>query len=429
MKAERAEKSRRRMGEERMRSTPAIPLLRRDVIDRRALLRLAAQAGVAFGMGGSAFAQQQQPFKIGWIRPTTGRLASSFAPLYFGGLIAVDEINAAGGILGRPIARVEEDDEASPAKEPGIVRKLREQEIGCFVGPTGSSQSLASIAATTAAKTIQSTYAAAAEAGDGRKYPYHYQIMFNTDQQADVCVEYMVQKLGLKKIGILQENTAFGEQAAAATKTLLQKKFGLSPVSEQVYPIAAPDLSAYVGNLQKAGADGVIGWIANVPNAAMIFNAMKTLKWFPPVAGHSGLMLPALFDLVPAEAVKNVFATYYRNFTWTDTEQPGERQTAFARKLAQYPEARGFEVNVAAAPYYDFLYCLKAAIETEKSFEPDAIKRGLDNLKGFKGLLGDISFTSENHSGVGVKDVVLVSVASGQDPRAMGCLRARAPGQ
>jgi hypothetical protein len=46
-----------------------------------------------------------------------------------------------------------------------------------------------------------------------------------------------------------------------------------------------------------------------------------------------------------------------------------------------------------------------------------------------KGLLGDISFTPDNHSGVGVKDVVLVSVASGQDPRAMGCLRARAPGQ
>ena len=173
----------------------------------------------------------------------------------------------------------------------------------------------------------------------------------------------------------------------------------------------------------------MIGWIANVPNAAMIFNAMKTLKWFPPVTGHSGLMLPALFDLVPAEAVKNVFATYYRNFTWTDTEQPGERQVAFAKKLARYPEAKGFEVNVAAAPYYDFLHCLKAAIEAEKSFEPEAIKRGLDNLKNFKGLLGDISFATENHSGIGEKDVVLVSVASGQDPRAMGCLRARAAGQ
>ena len=58
--------------------------------------------------------------------------------------------------------------------------------------------------------------------------------MFNTDQQADVCVEYLVGKLGLKKIGILQENTAFGEQGTAATKALLQNRFGLTPVSEQV---------------------------------------------------------------------------------------------------------------------------------------------------------------------------------------------------
>jgi branched-chain amino acid transport system substrate-binding protein len=402
-------------------------LSRRGVVDRRALLRFAAQAGMA-AIAAPALAQQPA-LKLGWIRPTTGRLVSSFAPLYFGGLIAVDEINAAGGILGRQIQRIEEDDEASPAKEPGIVRKLREQGVGCIVGPTGSSQSLAAIAATTSAKVIEAAYAAAAEAGDGKRCPYHYQIMFNTDQQALVCVDYMVRTLGAKKVGILQENTAFGEQATAATKAVLQKKFGLAPVSEQVYPISAPDLSAYVANLEKAGADGVIGWIANVPNAAMIFNAMKTLKWFPPVAGHSGLMLPALFDLVPAEAVKNVFATYYRNFTWTDSEQPGARQVEFARKLAQYPEAKGYEVNVAAAPYYDFLYVLKTAIEVENSFEPEAIKRGLDKISNYKGLMGDISFTAENHAGIGLKDVVLVSVASGQDPRAMGCMRARAPGQ
>ena len=253
--------------------------------------------------------------------------------------------------------------------------------------------------------------------------------MFNTDQQAEVCVTFMVQTLGFKKIAILQENTAFGEQAGGSTKRILQKNFGLEPVTVQAYPINAPDLAAYVGNLQKAGADGVIVWAANVPNAAMIFNAMKSLKWFPPVTGHSGLFLPALFDLVPAESVKNVFATYYRNFTWTDTEQPGARQIAFAKKLAEYPEAKGFEVNVAASPYYDFVKLLKTVIEAEKSFDGEVIKRALDHVSGYAGLVGNISFTPENHSGISIKDVVLASVASGQDARAMGCMRARAAGQ
>jgi len=138
--------------------------LRRDgSIDRRDFLRTAGRLGVgAFGMsslGLAGVADAQQPFNIGWVRPTTGRLASSFSYLYIGGLIAIEEINAAGGILGRPITRVEEDDEASPAKEPAIVKKLQGAGINFMAGPTGSSQALSSLATTTPAKIIQATYA------------------------------------------------------------------------------------------------------------------------------------------------------------------------------------------------------------------------------------------------------------------------------
>jgi len=398
-------------------------------IDRRSFLQLAGlTAGAsALGAGLAGGAAAAEPFRIGWVRPTTGRLVTSFNPLYMGGVMAVEEINAAGGILGRQIERVEEDDEALPSKEPGIVRKLRGAGIHYVVGPTGSSQSLSSIAATTAAKMIQATYAAAAEAGDGKRYPYHYQLLFNTDQQAEICVDYMLKNQGLKKIGILQENTAFGEQATASTVKYL-KKAGVEPASVQVYPINAPDLAAYVSNLQKAGVDGVIAWIANIPNAAMIFNTMKSLNWFPPVTGHSGLFLPSLFELVSPEAVKNVYGTYYKSFTWNATEQPGERQVAFAKKLAEIPGAKNNEVNIAASPYYDFVYLLKHAIEQTKSFEVADIKKALDSTKDFPGLLGKVSFTPENHSGIALADITLASVSSGVDKRAVGCMRERAPG-
>ena len=88
-------------------------------LDRRGFLGTAGRLGVGMmGMGAAPLLMaQQQNFTVGWVRPSTGRLASSFAPLYVGGLIAIEEINAAGGILGRPIVRKEEDDEASPAKQ------------------------------------------------------------------------------------------------------------------------------------------------------------------------------------------------------------------------------------------------------------------------------------------------------------------------
>ena len=401
--------------------------LRRDgSIDRRDFLRTAGRLGVgAFGLsslGLAGVARAQQPFNIGWVRPTTGRLASSFSYLYIGGLIAIEEINAAGGILGRPITRVEEDDEASPAKEPAIIKKLQGSGINFIAGPTGSSQALSSLATTTPAKIIQATYANGAEMGDGTKYPYHYQCTFNTNQQGEIAVRYLVEKMKLKKIGILQENTAFGEQATAASRATL-KKLGLEPVKVEVYPLNAPDLNTYVGNLRKAGIDGMIAWIANVPNAAMAFNAMNTQKWFPPITGHNGLFLDALFDLVPPEALTNVYGTMYRSLMWTDTTSPARARSPSPRRSPPYPEGKGSGVPVANSPYYDFLHVLKMAIEGEKSFEPEKVKRALDSVKGYQGLLGTINFTPENHTAIGIDDIALASVASGKDPKSMGVFR------
>ena len=408
---------------------PAFGLRADGSIDRRDFLRTAGRLGVgalgalgASSLGLAGAVRAQQPFSLGWIRPTTGRLASSFSYLYIGGLIAIEEINAAGGILGRPIARVEEDDEASPAKEPAIVKKLQGSGVNFIAGPTGSSQALSSLATTTPAKIIQATYANGAEMGDGTKYPYHYQCTFNTDQQGEIAARYLVEKMKLKKIGILQESTAFGEQATAASRATL-KKLGLEPVKVEVYPLNAPDLNAYVGNLRKAGIDGMIAWIANVPNAAMAFNAMNTQKWFPPITGHNGLFLDALFDLVPAEALTNVYGTMYRSLMWTDTTSPGPRQVAFAKKVATFAEGKGSGVPVANSPYYDFLHVLKMVIDDEKTFEPEKIKRALDSVKGYQGLLGTMNFTPENHTAIGIDDIALASVASGKDPRSLGVFR------
>jgi ABC-type branched-subunit amino acid transport system substrate-binding protein len=291
-----------------------------------------------------------------------------------------------------------------------------------MAGPTGSSQALSSLATTTPAKIIQATYANGAEMGDGTKYPYHYQCTFNTNQQGEIAARYLVEKMKLKKIGILQENTAFGEQATAASRATL-KKLGLEPVKVEVYPLNAPDLNTYVGNLRKASIDGMIAWIANVPNAAMAFNAMNAQKWYPPITGHNGLFLDALFDLVPAEALTHVYGTMYRSLMWTDTTSPGPRQVAFAKKVNAFPDGKGSGVPIANSPYYDFLHVLKTVIEAEKSFEPEKIKRALDNVKGYQGLLGTINFTPENHTAIGIDDIALASVASGKDPKSMGVFR------
>jgi len=111
--------------------------------------------------------------------------------------------------------------------------------------------------------------------------------------------------------------------------------------------------------------------------------------------------------------------------TWTDKESPGPRQVAFAKKLQSYPEVKGMETAVTMSPYYDFLHLLKVVIEGEKSFDPDKVKRAMDNVKGYPGLLGPISFTPTNHTGIGAEEIALATLSSVRDPKAMGVFRER----
>ena len=100
-------------------------------LSRRQLLVGGAvlSAGMALPGARSVLAQgSSEPFRFGLIKALTGRVASAYAPLYVGPRIALEEINASGGILGRKVVIIEDDDEGAPAKEPAVVRALQEKE-------------------------------------------------------------------------------------------------------------------------------------------------------------------------------------------------------------------------------------------------------------------------------------------------------------
>lgn len=396
-------------------------------INRRRFLLSSAAFGAATmaGLGSGAslsFANDQ--LRVGWVRPLTGRLTSAFAPLFVGGQVAVEEINAAGGILGREIVMQEEDDEGSPARQPAVIRKLDDNNVDFVVGPVGSSQALASMQATTTNKMLQAAFAQAAEAGDGMKYPYHYQIVVNTDQQARLICDYAANNLKGKKIGILRENTAFGEQGTDATIRIL-KEYGLEPSTVEVYPLDAPSMDPYINNLRNADTDVLVSWVSVIANAAMAFNTMKTMDWFPPVVGHNGILTDALLDLVPKEVLDNVVVTFPKAYSYTEGSELDPRRLAYAKKIDQYPEAEGHDCNVAAAPFYDFLHILKHVAEAEQTLDPVKLKPAFDSLTNYDGMMGRISFTPENHSGISLDQMTLVSVGSGLEERSVGFFRKR----
>lgn len=402
------------------------PLQRNGAITRRGILKGSGAAGLALAAPsilGWQGARAAETWPVGWVRATTGPFASTLAELYVPGLIALEQINAAGGVLGRKIVQAEEDDQASPAAQPAIARKLHEMGVNCIVGPAGTSPTLASLAVTTELKMLQAGFASHSVLGDARQYPYHYHIGLTIEMEAEVGVEYAVDKLGLKKIGILAEASGFGDEIIKQTVLQLAKR-GLEAVSIQQAAVTTPDVSGYVSALHDAGAECVMMWYASRPFAARVFSTMSNMGWQPEsIVGHYIVLDHVTTENADPEVLERTVAPYYINLTWKGDETMPQEQVAFAEAMA----ASGTKPSpiMAVAPWYDFLKMIQQAAEDANSLDSEKLKAAMDSFRDYNGLLGPITFTPENHVGIGRDAMVMVKASSHDDPRAMGVFRER----
>jgi branched-chain amino acid transport system substrate-binding protein len=394
---------------------------------RRGVLQCASALTGASLLSGvsSALAQRADTIKIGSARPLTGLFASSFAPLYVGAKIAAEEINAAGGILGRQLEVIEADDESSPAKEPAVMRKLMDSGVQAIIGPVGSSHALSAVVATGPAKMVHASGGFAEELSDGTKFPYHFQFTYHAGQQGEAAVAFMTEQLKLRKLGLLLEGTGFGESAGAATVRALKKR-GLEPVGVETYPLNATDLKVYINKLRAAGAEVLVLWNAAAQGAILTAAALQSLRWYPPLLGGNGMYSNAVVNGADPEVLKNAYATLLRTMTYSAKEPPAQRQVAYARKILTYPEAKTWEINAAISPFYDFLHLFKQIVETEKKTDGETIKRALEAVRNYNGMIGSIAFSESNHCAVTADQLAMVKVASVKDPVSMGVFRERA---
>lgn len=401
---------------------------RRQGLSRRAILQ-GIVGLTALGAPARVRAASSTELLIGWLKPMTGPLASSFAPLYIAADIALEEINQSGGILGRKLVKVEVDDQASPAQQPIAIQRLIEQGASIILGPVGSSQAVASLEISTARKLIQATYATADEVGDGQRYPYHYQFNFTSRAQVTRHVEYL-QKLGVTEVGVLVEDSAAGASSRNAMLTELPAR-GLKIVSEQTFPIRVTDMTPFLRKLRSDGAKAIDTHVSNNIDVTQLLVGLNRISWKPAVVGHTGLLFAGTPGAIPdAARYDQILAATFRRLTYTDSDLPSERIRTFAKKILASNVPDSLLGPAATTPFYDFLHALKAGAERAKSVEPEAIKAALDSSSALEGLFGPMSFTASNHSAYG-PDVIAMAVANSmEEPLSKeyrGLLRRRGP--
>lgn len=338
----------------------------------RIILALAAGAAVSAG----ALAQ---PIKIGLTGPFDGPSGGVGYALRDGAKLAVAEINQAGGIMGRPVAVVERDDNAMIETAERIAREMiHDDHVVATVGFANTAVALAAEKLFQEAE-IPVLNAVASGPEIARRFMppeaganYVFQMAANDDVQAGLIAREAITARHFKAPAILTDNTAYGQNGRAEFDKALNA-LGVNPAAEETFNVGDTDMTTQLSRAKRGDAD-VILVFGKAPELVAIANGMAVLGWKLPIIGGWPLstapfMVGAGFNGEGASMPQTVIQA-------GNTPKRAEFDAAYLRT---YKVARIISVDCVAQSY-DSVYLLKAAIEQAGSTAGPKIRDALEHL-------------------------------------------------
>jgi len=322
-----------------------------------------------------------ETLKIGMVVPVTGPAAESGKYAQAGAKIALDRINKAGGVLGKPVEIVAEDDQTT---NPGAVlafSKLASQpDIVAFLGSIRSTQNHAmapDILKTGKPVCFGGTDPALTKLGN----PWLIRFRPNDSYSGRVIAAYGSTTLGKKKWAVVHSTDAFGTGGAKALTAALDG-VGASVAIDQGYANQSQDFTPVVLAIKSSGAD-VIGSYFTFDNDLAIFaRQLRQLGVNIPWVGS-----PSTIDV---GALKLAGPALYGTFGVADFAADSSPE---ARAFADaYKAATGLEADNYSSWTYDALSVLCASINKAGSTDPGKIREAMLATKGYKGAEGEYNF-------------------------------------
>ncbi|EJW11053.1 Branched-chain amino acid ABC transporter, amino acid-binding protein [Rhodovulum sp. PH10] len=374
--------------------------------------RKAALSVLAAGlMAAPAFAQDT--IKIGVTQPLTGAFAASGNYVAQGAKIAEDEINAKGGVLGKKIQLVIEDNKSNPTEAVATVEKLIVRDkVPAIMGAWSSTLTLAVMP-----KVMEYKVPLVVETSSSGKIttagnPYVFRIAPTSDMEA-VAFTPLIDKLNIKKAAFLNTNNDFGIGSAKAYSEALKKKGVEIGVMETMDP-KATDFSAQLTSIKASGADTLFVTTA-VEQITLVLKQAKELQLDARIITTGGSNSP---DQLIAQAGSAADGSYHVVFfpPWfPDVVKNPEAAKSYMTEWKK----RGHEPGGMTEGFrgYDGIYTIAEAIKVAGKAEPAAIKDALWKVT-VHGVYGDIKFTQQGpkgkESGQNVPSVYLVKIEDGK---------------
>ena len=360
-------------------------------------LKLALATSLAVAGGGTL----AQTVKIGWLSSLTGPLSSAAIAENQGVQLAVEEINKAGGILGKQIELLTRDTAGDPTKAVNFAQQLAfSDKVQFVIGPVNSGEGLATTPILAKAGVPNIIIGSIDELTDATKYPLAFRAINTNRQWISTANAYALGALKKSKIAIIADTSGYGTASAKTAQELLDKA-GIKPVYSVLVDPNKTDLSDEMAKARAAGADIVMPWSAATGLLGRLLNARGDMGWNVPVVGHPALMAAQIRKLLnKPEYWENTFAAGYLSTTFGADGKLPERTQALVDKVR--PKLGGAEIDVLfwwIAMGYDTVKIIEHAAKTAGSFDPAAIQKALENTKEFRGVYTTYSWSATERNG------------------------------
>jgi branched-chain amino acid transport system substrate-binding protein len=372
-----------------------------------------AIASVVLSFSGLAVAADT--IKIGVDGPFTGGSSSMGVSMRDGVRLATEEINKAGGVLGRKLQLIERDDEAKNERGVQIAQELiNKEKVTAVVGYINTGVSLASHRFFQEAKipVMNNVATGSIVTQQFKDQPdnYIFRNAAHDSIQAPMIVEEAI-KRGFKKVAILADSTNYGQLGREDLEKALTAK-GLKPVASEKFNIKDVDMTAQLLKAKEAGAEVVLTYGIG-PELAQIANGMTKLGWKVPMIGSWTLSMANYIDNAgPGGEGARMPQTFIQQ---ADTPKRKAFIDAYLKTFK--PKNNRIDSPVSAAQGYDSIYLLAAAIKQANSTEGPKVREALENL-GTKVdgvvMTYDKPFTKTDHEAVTANIPVFGEVKDGR---------------
>src|SRR3954467_1875711 len=372
---------------------------------KRLLLILPAAAAVR--------AAAQEPVKIGLVTALSGQSARAGEALTRGLQVAIDEINAKGGVRignqqGRKLELLRRDDESIPAKGVIAARELYfKEKVAVLFGGLDSPVALAIVPIANENKLpFMDPWAAGTPiTKNGAKDNYVFRVSAVDEIVDKAMLQYSQKTFNAKNCGMILVNNPWGESNEKGLRAALAEK-GAKAAGIEKFEANDVDVVPQLSRLKAAGADCLF-LVGNVGPSSQVVKSLDRMGWMPPIVSHWG---PAggRFTELAGPSAKNVhFVQTYSFFG----NQSAVGAKVLKALMSKYPDIKGpgdVTPAVGVANAYDAMMLSALAIQNAGSSDGKKVRDGYYKIGKYEGLIKNYTkpFTPQQHDALNEHDYV-----------------------